>query len=573
MKSVWLLALLAGCDLAPPGVPAGIDDDGDGSPAGEDCDDTDPSRFPAAEWPIDADGDGWVSGSVVACEPPEDALAGTSAGEDCDDGDPQANALVPGWADGDGDGYGAGAQQDFCGPLATGFAPSGEDCDDALARTHPGAPEDCGAADLDCTPGNDPTCAISGTIVLQITGDEWFPEVGTAPPQLDADPRADAILLGDYDVGASQVTARWYDLDDAGVAGPPDEYTFDSPLFGHSLEFLVFPDLDADGRPDVWLVNGDFNDQSTTIWDLDDVSPGDLDPADALIDRSLPDPFSALAGAADAAEDLRADPGVEVALRAFSFSDNGRVEIWGGFGGTPAIQSLVTGPIGGGYFGGDVLATDLDGDGVTDLAVSRSSADQSEEAVYVFHGPFPADRNAADADATFVLSGGMPYAHGQVEPAADLMGDGVAWLYWSAPEQTFGGRVYALPGDLLTVGPTDPQLVESRGVSGTTEFPGFGTAMDSVGDQTGDGVADVIVGAPLWDGLSQNAAFLLDSNAIAAGAGGTLDTPGLVAARIESQLLFGYVVSSAGDVNGDGAEDVWIGADGPAFLLFGGVDR
>ncbi len=566
-----LLLLTAGCALEPPGVPTHIDDDGDGFATADDCNDSDPQQFPGAEWPLDADGDGWQSGTAVSCEPPAGVLVGTSLGEDCDDTDPNANALLTGYPDADGDGFGAGTPETFCGPLPLGVFPDALDCDDAHPRAYPGAPEDCGIADLDCTPDNDPSCRISGTIVLQITGNEWYAEIGVTPPELDLDARADAILLGDYVIDTPEVTARWYDLDDSGNVAAPREYTSDSVADGYSLEFIVLPDLDGDGTPEVWLAQGDYDDPESSVWDVALVATGQLQPADAFLSRALGDPFATVAGAWDAAEDLHPDAGVEVALRAFDFSQNGRVEIWGGFAGAPSILSLVTGPSGGGYFGADVLASDLDGDGVVDLAVTRSAEDWTEEAMYIFHGPFSTDRNADDADATYQLAGGSAYTLGQVEPAGELLGDGRAWLWWGAPNADFGGRAWALPGTAVTLGTEDPLLVESRGITGTLAYPGFGAAMDSVGDQTGDGVPDVLVGAPDWFG-PEDGAFLLDSNVVAfGGTSWTVDSPGVVAARFESALRFGYVVSSAGDVNGDGGEDVWIGADGPAFLIDGGL--
>ena len=74
--------------------------------------------------------------------------------------------------------------------------------------------------------------------------------------------------------------------------------------------------------------------------------------------------------------------------------------------------------------------------------------------------------------------------------------------------------------------------------------------------------------------LPPNGVFLLDSNLMAFGdSATTIDDPsGVVAATFTSaEDLFGYVVSSAGDVDRDGGEDIWIGAGDQACLLYGGV--
>ena len=69
------------------------DDDNDGYTEEQgDCDDTDANEFPGQNWYIDADGDGYPSSSVVACERPANGrlsseLSGNTNEIDCDDTD------------------------------------------------------------------------------------------------------------------------------------------------------------------------------------------------------------------------------------------------------------------------------------------------------------------------------------------------------------------------------------------------------------------------------------------------------------------------------------------------------
>ena len=69
------------------------DDDNDGYTEEQgDCDDTDANEFPGQNWYIDADGDGYLSSSVVACERPANGrlsseLSGNTNEIDCDDTD------------------------------------------------------------------------------------------------------------------------------------------------------------------------------------------------------------------------------------------------------------------------------------------------------------------------------------------------------------------------------------------------------------------------------------------------------------------------------------------------------
>lgn len=86
----------------------------------------------------------------------------------------------------------------------------------------------------------------------------------------------------------------------------------------------------------------------------------------------------------------------------------------------------------------------------------------------------------------------------------------------------------------------------------------FGSAIAAVGDVNGDGVPDLLVGAPLQDvgaNTEQGQAYLIS------GATGqvllTLDDP-----NPQSGAHFGFSVASAGDVNGDGVNDLLVGAPG-----------
>ena len=96
----------------------------------------------------------------------------------------------------------------------------------------------------------------------------------------------------------------------------------------------------------------------------------------------------------------------------------------------------------------------------------------------------------------------------------------------------------------------------------------------------GDGYADVIVGAPGWDGGDSNEGAAL---VYLGGAQGIVSgNPATAAAAIQSNFASGNLgqsVASAGDVNGDGYGDVIVGApsydngqssEGAAFIYLGG---
>lgn len=92
---------------------------------------------------------------------------------------------------------------------------------------------------------------------------------------------------------------------------------------------------------------------------------------------------------------------------------------------------------------------------------------------------------------------------------------------------------------------------------------GFGFDVDSAGDVNGDGFADIIVGAPYGRGAAY---FYL-------GGPGALDTvpDAIFQGVFDGRTQFGWAVSAAGDVNGDGFDDFAIGAFADVTGGAGGV--
>jgi hypothetical protein len=103
----------------------------------------------------------------------------------------------------------------------------------------------------------------------------------------------------------------------------------------------------------------------------------------------------------------------------------------------------------------------------------------------------------------------------------------------------------------------------------------FGISVSGAGDVNNDGFDDVVVGAYLYDGdqVSEGAAFVYLGSST-----GLQDMPAWSAEGNQTGSGFGFSVASAGDVNGDGHDDVIIGApyhdngsvdEGRAYLYLG----
>ncbi|HEV2747846.1 MAG TPA: hypothetical protein VGW34_11180 [Allosphingosinicella sp.] len=200
----------------------------------------------------------------------------------------------------------------------------------------------------------------------------------------------------------------------------------------------------------------------------------------------------------------------------------------------------------------------------------------------------------------FVIQGDEPGDHAgySVAAAGDVNDDGFGDLIVGAPYNdnagTDAGEAYVIFGKASGFGTVDlTGLTAAQGfiVQGDSAVDGAGVSVSSAGDVNGDGFADIILGADFGSdgGTYAGQAYVIFGKASGFGtpdpAGRrVIDLTGLTPAQgfiiqgDESFDLAGSSVSSAGDVNGDGLDDMIVGARyggggggaaGEAYVIFG----
>ena len=464
------------------------------------------------------------------------------ASEPPNDGADEDSAPCDGWVrmifpDADGDGFGVeeGAIEG-CYPPPKGYAIAFGDCDDTLAEVHPDAHESC------LTEWDD-NCDGYANVILPNSEDERLDHCTPYYQDVDADG------LGVYDSSQCLCQAKGQytalepgdcDDDDPAVGSNMNGcYTLDNTLWtarwdgfqeGQGLMFnnegaeVAVADLTGDGVPD--LLVGSHNTQA---------AKDDYSGALYLVSGPL------------------------MGLGRVALND-------------PQVFRLNGEPVPGEMLlGVTVAVVDLNGDGANELVTSAYN-----QGVWVLDSA-RWQQDGLDARIAWMETPADPYSElgSNVAVTADLDGNGLPELLLGDPydDRAYSGAGAATIVENPPAGRYDVNTVYKAVLTGESSSDHAGACVANAGDTDGDGLSDVLVGAPYAD--SMGAVYLLHGPLV--GDVSLADADAIYTGGDPSTAT-ACPLAGGGDANGDGLDDLLVGAptvyqdQGAAYLVLGRAD-
>ena len=305
-------------------------------------------------------------------------------------------------------------------------------------------------------------------------------------------------------------------------------------------------DVNGDGYSDLIIGAPGFNVYTGRAYIYYGSSSPDNTP-DVTIGGVVYNPYAGFGSSVSSAGDLNGDGYTDVIIGANGDNSNtGKTYIYFGGSSMNNVEDVtMTGEAVNNYFGSSVSACDVNGDGYSDAIVGAYGNTTNTGKAYIYYGGYSMN-NVADVIMTGEATGNkFGYS---VSNAGDVNRDG----YSDAIVGAYGyssstGRSYIYYGGSIMNNVADVTM------TGETTNNQFGFSVAAAGDMNSDGYSDVIVGANTYNSNTGRAYLFFGGSTMNNVSDVTMSGEG-------TNYSFGYAVSSAGDVNGDGYLDLITGA-------------
>ncbi len=473
------------------------------------------------------------------------------------------------YLDQDGDGYGTSDTRCLCGPSEPYTAVQPGDCDDNTAARNPA----------------DRTCGLWGDVLLEeafstMEGGADLDAAGsavTAVGDLNGDGRPDLSVAAEEEHTFAPFAGAVY-LILGPLVGDRPLPTADGIVFGSTLDQGLggtvsgVGDADGDGLDDLAMSTSPPDEGDTVAWLLLGPPDGEQPIEAAASTFATPGSHQIAVGSAG---DQDGDGRGELLLSVFNATTSGGdlaglVYIQAAdAAGSANVASTAIAQIEGRDFGsGFGMRTDgrgdLDGDGVDDIIIGardqshwETSESQGQGAVFVFQGAAGGVIQAEDADAVRIGEGeGSTWLGQSVAIVGDVDGDGLDDLLSGAPEDAPDTCASNCGASYLHLGPLSGSAVASD-----ANFRVYGEPWGGVGNEV-TRVGDVDRDGH-QDLLLTGGELVLLFYGPQAGTATPVDADARVGfERLGDEdipSISGAMIAGPGDVSGDGAPDLLVG--------------